>query len=180
MPASPSLKYYRFQINDGTATAWLNAGGITSIEPTAGDFWIVPGTFRPGVGTTVAVSLRVGERFRGEPDLFDRTLAERFFAVAPTGETPVATRQGSEPAGFVRIGGAGTLDPRLPQPALPRLARGTRSTLVRRLIVDRCRGECATSTTQSVSPFWPSEMQGPFSHFSGAIVFFCWLRESSA
>jgi len=72
---------------------------------TAHDFWIVPGTFRPGVGTTVAVSLRVGERFRGEPVLFDRTLGERFFAVAPTGETPVATRQGSEPAGFVRIRG---------------------------------------------------------------------------
>jgi alpha-glucosidase len=47
VPGSPSLKYYRFQINDGTATAWLNAGGITSTEPSAGDFWIVPGFHTP-------------------------------------------------------------------------------------------------------------------------------------
>jgi alpha-glucosidase len=47
IPASASLKYYRFQINDGTATAWLNAGGITSTEPSAGDFWIVPDFHTP-------------------------------------------------------------------------------------------------------------------------------------
>ncbi len=47
VPASASLKYYRFQINDGSAHAWLNAGGITSAEPTAGDFWIVPGFHTP-------------------------------------------------------------------------------------------------------------------------------------
>ena len=52
-------------------------------------------------------SLRVGERFRGEPVLFDRKLSERFVAVAPTGETPVAAREGSEPAGFVPIGAPG-------------------------------------------------------------------------
>lgn len=47
VPASQSLKYYRFQIVDGTATAWLNAGGITSAEPTTEDFWIVPGFHTP-------------------------------------------------------------------------------------------------------------------------------------
>lgn len=47
VPASASLKYYRFQINDGTATAWLNAGGITTVEPSARDFWIVPGFHTP-------------------------------------------------------------------------------------------------------------------------------------
>jgi alpha-glucosidase len=47
VPASPSLKYYRFQIVDGTATAWLNAGGITSAEPATEDFWIVPGFHTP-------------------------------------------------------------------------------------------------------------------------------------
>lgn len=47
VPGSSSLKYYRFQINDGTATAWLNAGGITSTEPSGGDFWIVPGFHTP-------------------------------------------------------------------------------------------------------------------------------------
>lgn len=47
VPASASIKYYRFQINDGTATAWLNAGGITSAEPSVQDFWIVPGFHTP-------------------------------------------------------------------------------------------------------------------------------------
>jgi alpha-glucosidase len=42
IPASSSEKYYRFQINDGTATAWLNAAGITSSEPSSGDFFVIP------------------------------------------------------------------------------------------------------------------------------------------
>lgn len=42
IPASSSEKYYRFQINDGSATAWLNAAGITSSEPSSGDFFVIP------------------------------------------------------------------------------------------------------------------------------------------
>jgi hypothetical protein len=73
----------------------------------AHDFWIVPGTFTPEVGATVAVGLRVGERFRGEPALVQRKQVERFFAIGPTRESLVTVRQGSEPAGFVRIGAPG-------------------------------------------------------------------------
>jgi alpha-glucosidase len=47
VPASSSTKYYRFQVNDGTATSWLNAGGISASEPQSGDFWIVPGFRTP-------------------------------------------------------------------------------------------------------------------------------------
>lgn len=47
IPASPSRKWYRFQVNDGTDTVWLNAQGITRHEPTKGDFWIVPGFKTP-------------------------------------------------------------------------------------------------------------------------------------
>jgi len=47
IPASSSEKYYRFQINDGTATAWLNAAGITSAEPSTGDFFVIPGFKTP-------------------------------------------------------------------------------------------------------------------------------------
>lgn len=47
IPASSSQKYYRFQINDGTATAWYNAAGITSSEPSSGDFFIIPGFKTP-------------------------------------------------------------------------------------------------------------------------------------
>lgn len=47
VPASASKKYYRFQVNDGSATAWLNAAGITAAEPSSGDFFIVPGFATP-------------------------------------------------------------------------------------------------------------------------------------
>src|SRR6185437_4005743 len=47
VPASPSEKHYRFQVRDGTATAWLNAAGLTSSEPSSGDFFIIPGFKTP-------------------------------------------------------------------------------------------------------------------------------------
>jgi Domain of unknown function (DUF4198) len=69
----------------------------------AHDFWITPGAFRPEVGATVAVSLRAGQQFRGEPVLGERRQVERFFAVGPTRETLVTVRQGGEPAGLLRV-----------------------------------------------------------------------------
>lgn len=47
VPASGSEKYYRFQINDGSSTAWLNAAGTTASEPSSGDFFIIPGFKTP-------------------------------------------------------------------------------------------------------------------------------------
>jgi alpha-glucosidase len=47
VPASGSEKYYRFRIDDGSATAWLNAAGITTSEPASGDFFIIPGFRTP-------------------------------------------------------------------------------------------------------------------------------------
>ncbi|HWG00110.1 MAG TPA: alpha amylase N-terminal ig-like domain-containing protein [Steroidobacteraceae bacterium] len=47
VPASGSAKHYRFQVHDGSATAWLNAAGITSKEPSSGDFFIIPGFRTP-------------------------------------------------------------------------------------------------------------------------------------
>lgn len=42
IPASSSIKYYRFQINDGSSTVWYNAYGPSSSEPSSGDFFIIP------------------------------------------------------------------------------------------------------------------------------------------
>jgi alpha-glucosidase len=47
IPASCSIKYYRFQVNDGTATAWYNAMGPSATEPTSGDFYILPNFTTP-------------------------------------------------------------------------------------------------------------------------------------
>ncbi len=42
IPASCSIKYYHFQINDGSATAWYNALGPSANEPTNDDFYVLP------------------------------------------------------------------------------------------------------------------------------------------
>src|SRR5579885_188230 len=47
VPASASQKRYRFRIEDGSATLWLNAAGITPSAPQSGDFLIVPGFKTP-------------------------------------------------------------------------------------------------------------------------------------
>src|SRR5579883_2495619 len=47
IPASASEKRYRFEIKDGTATMWLNAAGLSSSEPSSGDFFIIPGFETP-------------------------------------------------------------------------------------------------------------------------------------
>jgi alpha-glucosidase len=47
IPASCSTKYYRFQVNDGTATAWYNAMGPSATEPSSGDFYILPNFTTP-------------------------------------------------------------------------------------------------------------------------------------
>ncbi len=47
VPASPSEKYYRFQINDGSKTVWYNAQGTWNSEQPFGDFFIIPGFKTP-------------------------------------------------------------------------------------------------------------------------------------
>ncbi|HET6433670.1 glycoside hydrolase family 13 protein [Dyella sp.] len=47
IPASASEKYYRFRITDGSASAWYNAAGISSSEPSSGDFFVIPGFSTP-------------------------------------------------------------------------------------------------------------------------------------
>ena len=47
IPASCSPKYYRFQVTDGTATAWYNMAGPSATEPTQKDFYLIPGFSTP-------------------------------------------------------------------------------------------------------------------------------------
>jgi uncharacterized GH25 family protein len=76
--------------------------------PTRGhDFWIEPSAFTPAPGQRVDVRLRVGEHFRGDPVPRNPERIERFAAVGPSGETPVAGTPGVEPAGFVALGKPG-------------------------------------------------------------------------
>jgi alpha-glucosidase len=63
IPASCSVKYYRFELIDGSATAWYNAAGASSTEPSIDDFYILP-------GFTVPSWARSGVMYQIMPDRF--------------------------------------------------------------------------------------------------------------
>ena len=69
----------------------------------AHDFWIEPSTFRPEVGATVGIALRVGEGFRGDAVARDPGRIARFVLVSPSRETPIEGVSGHDPAGVVRV-----------------------------------------------------------------------------
>jgi len=73
----------------------------------AHDFWIVPSTFRPGVGGPIAVRLKVGEQLRGDPLPRDPAQIETFVLRGPAGETAIAGPPAAEPAGFAVVSGPG-------------------------------------------------------------------------
>jgi uncharacterized GH25 family protein len=74
----------------------------------AHDFWIEPSTFKPELNTPVRVRLRVGDEFPGDSVPRNDSRIEKFVLLSPDGETPVAGRDGSEPAGYVRLDKPGT------------------------------------------------------------------------
>jgi uncharacterized GH25 family protein len=69
----------------------------------AHDFWIEPTTFRPKVGATVGIALRVGEGFRGDPVPRTPDRIVRFVLVSASGEAPVEGVPGDDPAGVARV-----------------------------------------------------------------------------
>ncbi|HYG61160.1 MAG TPA: DUF4198 domain-containing protein [Thermoanaerobaculia bacterium] len=66
----------------------------------AHDFWIEPASFHPAPGERVAVRLRVGEGFQGEPVPRMSGRIERFVTVGAPGETPLQGVEGMDPAGW--------------------------------------------------------------------------------
>ena len=70
----------------------------------AHDFWIEPSTFRPDVGATVGLALRVGQGYRGDPVPLQPEKVVKFVAVSPSGaETSATGVPGRDPAGRARI-----------------------------------------------------------------------------
>lgn len=67
------------------------------------DFWIEPSTFRPAVGASVDIALRVGEGFRGDPVPRTPERIVRFVLVSQSRETPVEGVPARDPAGVARI-----------------------------------------------------------------------------
>jgi uncharacterized GH25 family protein len=83
---------------------WLAAAAAL-----AHDFWIEPSSFRPPVGSDLAVFLRVGQDFEGEPVPRNPDLIRKFVLVSGGAESPIDGLPGTDPAGQVRVPGPGTL-----------------------------------------------------------------------
>lgn len=75
----------------------------------AHDFWIEPSSYRPAAGELVKLRLKVGDRFDGDPLRRDPTHVGRFFAVQSGTTSDVPGREGSDPAGLVRIQAEGAV-----------------------------------------------------------------------
>jgi hypothetical protein len=81
---------------------------LTAGELCAHDFWIEPSTFRPAPGATVAIGLRMGQNFIGDPVPRFSGSIDRFVVRQGGSEQPVVGLEGIDPAGWVRADGQGT------------------------------------------------------------------------
>jgi len=75
----------------------------------AHDMWIEPTAFVPDAGKIVGLKLRVGQDLLGDPIPRDPALINQFISMDSTGRRPIIGRDGSDPAGLVRVAAPGML-----------------------------------------------------------------------
>ncbi len=71
------------------------------------DFWIEPSCYHVQESALVALHLRVGMQFEGEPVARNAELTRQFVVAGARSESPVAGEDGAEPAGWFRAGAPG-------------------------------------------------------------------------
>lgn len=71
--------------------------------------WIEPTTFLPESGQIIGVKLRVGQDFLGDPLPRDSRLVNQFIFEDAAGRKPVVGRDGTDPAGYLRVAAPGLL-----------------------------------------------------------------------
>jgi uncharacterized GH25 family protein len=74
----------------------------------AHDLWIEPSTFRPAPGATVAVGLRLGQDFAGDPVPRSARLIDRFVVRQGGEDQPIVGLENIDPAGWFRADGQAT------------------------------------------------------------------------
>ncbi len=88
--------------------AWIAAALLNVAVLQAHDFWIEPSTFHPSPGTTVAVALRVGQKFVGDAvPRADASIAQFIVRQAGRDET-IKGLERVDPAGWLRADGQAT------------------------------------------------------------------------
>lgn len=88
--------------------AWAAALVLAAADGQAHDFWIEPSTFRPLPGAIVAVGLRVGQNFVGDPVPRSSGSIEQFFVRQGGSEQPISGTENIDPAGWFRADGQST------------------------------------------------------------------------
>jgi hypothetical protein len=89
-------------------TAILAAIVLAAADVQAHDFWIEPSTFRPAPGAAVAVGLRVGQSFVGDPVPRLSDSIAQFFVRQGGSDQPIDGLEGLDPAGRLRADGRST------------------------------------------------------------------------
>ncbi|MBI4751314.1 MAG: DUF4198 domain-containing protein [Acidobacteria bacterium] len=85
---------------------------VTILLPTpilAHDLWIEPTTFSPERGQIVGVRLRLGQNLLGDPVPRNPALVNQFIVEDTSGRNPIYGRNGTDPAGLLRIARPGLL-----------------------------------------------------------------------
>src|SRR5689334_22268435 len=73
----------------------------------AHDMWIEPTTFFPAAGQIVGARLRVGQDLLGDPLPRNPALIKQFVFEDSEGRKQLVGREGSDPAGYLRIASPG-------------------------------------------------------------------------
>ena len=84
---------------------------LVGIAPELGahDFWLGPSSFRPRIGALVGLRLLVGQDMVGDPVTREPEAIKQFVVATRDSVTPVAGRDGGDPAGIIRVAAHGLL-----------------------------------------------------------------------
>jgi len=95
--------------------------GGSSVSVRAHEFWLEPTNFAPAVGTSVPITIRIGQNFAGDTYPFLKEDFKRFSVVDRRGEKPVKGVDGDDPAVTMKF----------PEPGLATVIHYTTSESVR-------------------------------------------------
>jgi uncharacterized GH25 family protein len=103
------IRFVKFADKAAARRAALAAAVVlAAADVQAHDFWIEPSTFRPLPGAVVAVGLRVGQNFVGDPVPRFSGSIEQFFVRQGGSEQPISGSENIDPAGWFRADGQST------------------------------------------------------------------------
>ncbi|HEY1337738.1 MAG TPA: DUF4198 domain-containing protein [Bryobacteraceae bacterium] len=82
---------------------------LAAVPLFAHDMWIEPTTFFPAAGQIVGAKLLVGQDLLGDPLPRQTSLVKEFVVEDAEGRKPLVGRDGSDPAGYLRVASPGLL-----------------------------------------------------------------------